>query len=176
MPSIQSPISPGVNAFPSESIGTRWRTFRNPSAGADPTLRARGALGLHQLRETGLDGRVAPPQGVVFGIGDRGLVQLVIEPVVAVDQLPQLGQLGPGLIRRQPLDRGVAESRSHPGHEDLSAPQRPPEQDGSRTAPSIAAPPAQRNLPRRRPDGVSAVRLRSPHFEQAQRIGPEQPL
>ena len=71
---------PASKALSSDSIGTRWRSLAKPPSGAPPT-RSR-ANRPDQLRKARLDRGVAPPQRVVFGVGDLGRVVLVIGAIV----------------------------------------------------------------------------------------------
>ncbi len=55
MRSTNSWTSSALNALSSESIGTRWRTFANPRAGAAPTLSDR----LSSVRRSGKRASIA---------------------------------------------------------------------------------------------------------------------
>ena len=70
--------------------------------GADPACRA---VGSDQLGKPGLDVTVAAAQRVVIGIGNLGRRIGVIKPVVVFDLLRQRGELGPGLVIGERVDR-----------------------------------------------------------------------
>lgn len=65
-----------------------------------------------QLRVLFLDGPQLDDEGVVLGVGDLGRVQLVVEPVVVVQERPQLiGPLGRVAVQA-PAERRAARASS----------------------------------------------------------------
>src|SRR5581483_1364123 len=80
----QAARSSRSKALSSDSIGTRWATGLNVTA---PPLRRR-VLG-DELGMLGLELEEAPDEGVILGVGDLRLVELVVAPVVVPDQLPE---------------------------------------------------------------------------------------
>ena len=84
MRSTKSTTSSSAKALSSDSIGTACRTLAKPRAGAAPTLRD-GDFERAQIGKARLDRGVAVAQRVVFGVGDRRRVLLVIALVVRGD-------------------------------------------------------------------------------------------
>ena len=71
-------------------MGVRWGTSSKVAVGAPPT-RWVGESGVAQLRMRGLDVLELAEQRVLVGVADLRRVQLVVEPVGALDQVAQLG-------------------------------------------------------------------------------------
>ncbi len=90
---MKSATSSSSKAFPSESIGTAWRTLPNASTGAAPTR----SEGLSDRCKAGKRASMAALRArklVVFGIADFGFVLPVVERIVPGDLGGQAFQLG----------------------------------------------------------------------------------
>ena len=111
-----------------EGVVERQHRHRVPHLGearrgrdADPL---RQAFARAQLRKARLDRGVAPPQLVIFGVGDRRRVFLIIAPIVPGDFVRQPRVLGLRLFFGQSLDGGSVSVFSRRGHDATINPRR----------------------------------------------------
>ena len=92
-------------------MGELWRTLTNPSRGLPPT-RWVGESGGGKLRMLGLERLQAAHQGVVFGVGDFGLVEDVVQVFVAAQLFAKRLDFAGGIFHR-PLIYNLTRNREN---------------------------------------------------------------
>ena len=92
-------------------MGELWRTLTKPSRGLPPT-RWVGESGVGQLGMLRPRAPAAAHQGVVFGVGDFGLVEHVVQVLVAAQLFAKRFDFAGGIFHR-PLNYNLTRNREN---------------------------------------------------------------